>query len=208
MNDMILTAYYRAMLKTGQPVYGVPMGINVTVDLRRYLPDHKTEAIRNFSGSVNTWLTMVEDEAFEDTLSRVNYMMKEVKNGCPGLQSAIGLERLEKIRFKDTLAYYQATSRLGRKMPRNPAFFGNRCVPALSNLGIISEELIEFDNSTVTDYYIIPPVVSAPGILLVANTYNNVLTLATGFFEATVPYEDVQKLLDNIKNELLEGSRD
>ena len=114
-NDLILAAYYRAMLKMGQPVYGVPMGINVTIDLRRYLPDKKTEALRNFSGSVNTWLSMVENESFDETLSRVVYMMNEIKRGYPGLQSAIGLERLEKVSFKDALAYYKATSGAGKK---------------------------------------------------------------------------------------------
>ena len=48
----------------GQPIYGFPMEIPITVDLRRYLPDNKTEAIRNFSGSVSTRLTMVANESF------------------------------------------------------------------------------------------------------------------------------------------------
>ncbi len=207
INDLILAAYYRAMLGMGQPVYGIPMGINVTVDLRRYLPDKKTEAIRNFSGSANTWISMVENEAFSDTLDRVVYMMNDVKNGYPGLQSAIGLERLEKISFKDTLTYYQATSKLGKGTPHSSVFYGNRCVPALSNLGILSKSLMKFGDFVISDYYIIPPVVSAPGLLLVANTYNGIMTLATGFFENTVLREDVERLLYSIKDELLKGCR-
>lgn len=205
INDLIITAYCRAMLGMGQPVYGVPMGVNVTVDLRRYLPDKKTEAIRNFSGSSNIWLSMVENEAFDDTLSRVAFLTNEMKKGYPGLQSAIGLERLEKISFRDTLAYYQATTRVGKNMPNCPAFYGNRCVPALSNLGILSKELIKFDTVSAVDYYIIPPVVSAPGILLVAGTYNGVLTLGAGFFENTLLHDDVKKLVNNVKDELVKG---
>ncbi|WP_010245543.1 condensation domain-containing protein [Acetivibrio cellulolyticus] len=202
-NDLILTAYYRAMLRMGQPVYGVPMGINVTIDLRRYLPNKKTEAIRNFSGSVNASLSMVKDETFSDTLSRVVYMMNEIKSGCPGLQSAIGLERLEKISFKEVLAYYQASSKTDKDMPN--VFYGNRCIPTLSNLGILSKSLIKFGNIAATDYFIVPPVVSAPGLLLAVNTYNNVMTMAMGFFENTVLSSDVERLLNNIRHELLEG---
>jgi NRPS condensation-like uncharacterized protein len=205
INDLILTAYCRAMLKMGQPVYGVPMSINVTVDLRRYLPDRKTEAIRNLSGSSNIWLSMVENEAFGDTLSRVAFMTNEMKKGYPGLQSAIGLERLEKISFKDTLTYYQATSKVGKNMQNRTAFFGNRCVPALSNLGILSKQLITFGDVSVIDYFIIPPVVSAPGLLLVASTYNGIMTMGAGFFENTVLYDDVERLLNSIKDELLKG---
>lgn len=207
INDLILTAYYRAMLRMGQPVYGVPMGVTVTVDLRRYLTNKKTEAIRNFSGSVNTWLSMVENEAFSDTLSRVVYMMKDIKNGYPGLQSAIGLERLEKISFKDTLSYYQATSKARRNMSKSSAFIGNRCVPTLSNLGIISKPLVKFGETAVTDYFIIPPVVSAPGLLLEVSTYNGIMTMAVGFIENSVLRDDVYKLLNSIRYELLEGRR-
>lgn len=207
INDLILAAYYRAMLKMGQPVYGVPMGINLTIDLRRYLPDNKAEALRNFSGSVNAWLSMVENESFGETLSRVVYMMNDIKRGYPGLQSAIGLERLEKISFKDVLAYYQVTARIGKNRTKCPVYYGNRSIPSLSNIGILSKQLIKIGEVTVSDYYIIPPVVSAPGLLLVSNTYNGIMTLAAGFFENTVLSCDIERLLNDIKHEMLEGCR-
>ncbi|ODA40011.1 condensation domain-containing protein [Desulfosporosinus sp. BG] len=206
-NDLILAAYYRAMLKMGQPMYGVPMGIGVTVDLRRYLSDSKTEALRNFSGSVGTWLSMVENESFGETLSRVVYMMNEIKRGYPGLQSAIGLERLERVSFKEALAYYQATSRIGKNRAKRPVYYGDRCIPTLSNIGILSKQLIKMGDVNVSDYYIIPPVVSAPGLLLMANTYNGIMTLAAGFYENTVLSYDVERLLNNIKHEILEGCK-
>jgi len=202
VNDLILTAYYRAMLKMGVPVYGEPMFINVTIDLRRYLPDKKTRAIRNFSGAFSTSLIMLENETFDETFARVSYMMKEIKKGHPGLQSALGLERLENISFSETLAYYQANSKVGQKMPECSAFYGNRCVPTLSNMGVISENIIKFGDSVVVDLFIVPPVVNAPGLLLQAGTYNNVMTLSAGFFENTVLREDVERLLNYIKDEL------
>lgn len=205
INDLIIAAYCRAMLKMGHPVYGVPMGVNITVDLRRYLPDKKAEAIRNLSGSSNIWINMQKDEDFGDTLARVVFLTNEMKKGYPGLQSAIGLERLEKISFQDTLAYYQATSNVGKSMPNCPAFYGNRCVPALSNLGILTKQLIRFGETSAMDYYIIPPVVSAPGILLVAGTYNGIMTLGAGFYENTVSCDDMERLLNNIRDELLKG---
>lgn len=206
INDMILAAYYRTMLKMGQPVYGVPMGINLTVDLRRYLPDNKTVALRNFSGSVDTSLSMVENESFGETLSRVCYMMKDIKRGYPGLLSAIGLERLEKISFKEILAYYQASG-IVKNGAKCPGYYGNRCIASLSNIGTLSKQLIKMGDVSVSDYYIIPPIVSAPGLLVVANTYNGIMTLATGFFENTLLSSDVERLLNNIKLEMLEGCK-
>jgi NRPS condensation-like uncharacterized protein len=134
-------------------------------------------------------------------------MMNDIKRGYPGLQSAIGLERLEKISFKEALAYYQATSRIGKSRAKCPVYYGNRCIASLSNIGILSKQLIKMGDVNVSDYYIIPPVVSTPGLLLVANTYNGIMTLAAGFFENTVLSSDVERLLNNIKHEMLEGCR-
>lgn len=200
INDLILTAYYRAMPEMGQPVYGEPMDISVTVDLRRYLPDRKTEAIRNFSGSEVTRIALMPDEPFNETLSRVSSMMNEIKSGRPGLQSAIGLERIEKISLSETLAYYKMVSQW-------PYYCCDKCAPVLSNLGTITNSIIKFGNMTVTDAYIVPPVVRAPGLLLMVSTYNGSMTLAAGYNEGSIPGEDIERLLNRIKNELVEGCK-
>lgn len=207
VNDLILTAYYRAMLDMGLPIYGLPLEIPITIDLRRYLPDHKTQAIRNFSGSVSTRLAMSLNEPFTETLHRVANMMKEVKKGYPGLQSAIGLERIEKINFRDTLAYYQVSPESKRTSSYCPLYCGDKCVPTLSNLGYISKSLIKFGDNTVIDAYIVPPVVRAPGILLMSCSYNSVLTLAFGYYKHTASRENMEKLLNKIKDELIEGCK-
>jgi len=207
VNDFILTAYYRAMLEMRQPIYGLPMEIPITIDLRRYLPDHKAQAIRNFSGSVSTRLIMSVNEPFSETLKRVTNMMKEVKKGYPGLQSAIGLERIEKISFQETLAYYQAALEAKKTQFSCPLYCGDKCVPTLSNLGNMSKSLIKFGDNTVIDAYILPPVVRAPGVLLMACTYNSVLTLATGYYKSTISSENIERLLNKVRDELIEGCK-
>lgn len=207
INDLILTAYYRALLSMGTPEYGIPMEIPITVDLRRYLPDNKTEAIRNFSGSMNTRLPMLQNEAFCDTLSRLVPVMNEIKSGTPGLQSAIGLERIEKISFYETLAYYQVTTQFIKNASQCIPYSGDKCIPTLSNLGFISRDPINFGECVVTDAYVVPPVVRAPGILLMVGTYNGVLTLAAGSFEGTVDREAIRRLLEKIRDELTEGCK-
>lgn len=205
VNDFILTAYYRAMLEMREPVYGLPMEIPITIDLRRYLPDHRTQAIRNFSGSVSTSLIMSVNEPFSETLRRVSDMMKEIKDGYPGLQSALGLERIEKISFQETLAYYQASLEAKNTQAFCPLYCGDRCVPTLSNIGYMSKSLIKFGNSTVIDAYILPPVIRAPGLLMMANSYNSILTLAVGYYNSTVSSENIERLLNKVKDELIIG---
>ncbi|MDP4094624.1 MAG: condensation domain-containing protein [Bacillota bacterium] len=203
INDLILTAFYRAMFDMGKPVYGYPMEIPVTVDLRRYLPEHRTEAIRNFSGSVNTQLSMKVNETFDETLSRVIPVMREIKSGYPGVQSAIGLERIEKMSFDETLAYYQVNPKAADS-DEYPVYGGDKCVPTLSNLGYVSKSLIRFGKNIVNDASIISPVVRAPGILLMISTYNGTVTMSMGYYEKSIHRSDINTLLDRVKNELVE----
>lgn len=62
LNDMILTAYYRALFEMQAPVPGEPMEIYVTCDLRRYLPDRKAGTVCNLSGILNARVARVEGE--------------------------------------------------------------------------------------------------------------------------------------------------
>ncbi len=205
VNDLILTACYRAMIEMNDPVYGVPMEFPITVDLRRYLPDHKTNAIRNFSGAVGTKLDMILNEPFNETLQRVSNMMKGIKQAFPGLQSAIGLERIERISYQEVLSYYQAVVETKKTQLFCPLYCGDRCLPTLSNVGYVSNSLIKFADSSVIDAFILPPVVRAPGLLLMASSYNSALTLAAGYYKSTVNGEHIDELLKKIKDELISG---
>lgn len=195
INDLILTAFYRAMFRFSCPQTGIPYDISMTADLRRYLPNQKTEAIRNFSGGINSKLAMIENEDFDGTLSRVVPMMNEIKKNYPGLQSAIGLERVEKALFNETLLYYQDESR--------NSSYKDKCSPVLSNLGFISRSLLKFNKTDVIDAFIIPPAISAPGMLLCVGTYNEIMTFAISFYESQVSETNINRLLNMIKDELV-----
>ena len=199
INDILLTAYYRAMFEMSQPEPGIPMDISITVDLRRYLPDKKTEDIRCFSGGLNTKLPKVLNEPFSGTLARVVSMTSEIKKGTPGLQSAVGLERVEKAKFHETVPFYQAAGQcLG---------YLDKCSPVLSNLGFLDKSLYKFGSRHVIDAYVVPPAVSAPGVLICIGTYNEVITIATSYYSNQVDSDVIDTLLKLIKKELLEGCR-
>lgn len=202
INDLILTAYYRALFKMTQPPYGIPMDIGLTVDLRRYLPDNKADAIRNLSGGVITRIARIFGESFEGTLSRVVSVMNRKKERNPGYQSATGAERAEMMNFHQFNAYIKYMS-LVSEISSQFCFF---CSPGLSNMGLISKSLIKFGKTTVTDAYIIPPVVRAPGFLLVASSYNGIMTIAAGYYKGSISRRYFEKLLDKIKDELIKAS--
>lgn len=199
INDLLLTAFFRAMFKISQPPYGIPMDIGVTVDLRRYLPDNKAEAIRNLTGGVIARIPRLKGEPFEGTLSKVISIMNRKKNQNPGHPSATGSERMEMMNFHQALASIKLLSLVSEITSQNCVFIS----PGLSNMGIISKDLLKFGENVVTDAYIIPPVIRAPGFLLVVSSYNGILTLAAGYYKGAVRRRHMEKLLDKIKDELM-----
>ncbi|EPR12295.1 condensation domain-containing protein [Ruminiclostridium papyrosolvens] len=207
INDLILTALYRVMFEISKPPCNVPMDIPITLDLRRYLPDQKAEAIRNFAGGYVTTIARKKHESFSETLSRVMATTKKLKDGHPGIENAIWAERVENMNFCKFISYYKASSQIVDMASNNPFYVTNKCGIVLANLGFVSKSPIKFGKHNVTDAYIIPPLVRAPGILLVASTYNGIITLSVGYYKPSVHRSVMEKLLEKIKDELIEGCK-
>jgi NRPS condensation-like uncharacterized protein len=127
-------------------------------------------------------------------------MMNAVKNSNPGVQSAIGLERVEKARFFDTLNFYKGT----KEIDEIDECVG-KCSPILSNLSYLQRSLFRFGRYNAVDAYVIPPAIKAPGLLLCVGTYNGVVTLTYSYYESQFSRKDIEKLLNLIRKELIEG---
>ena len=75
INDVLLTAIFRALSKIGEWDGKAALRIAMTIDLRRYLPKRKAESASNFSSiEMLTYGTIMEDD-FESTLDRVVQMV-------------------------------------------------------------------------------------------------------------------------------------
>jgi len=207
INDLILTAIYRAMFELCNPPCNIPMDIPITIDLRRFLPDKKADAIRNFSGGYVARIARKAGEPFEGTLSRVMSVTKIIKSSHPRAEIYRWAEFIEKMNFRWICSYFKTEGKIFEMASYNPFFVIKKCVLTLSNFGFISKSLIKFGERVVTDAYIIPPVVRAPGILLVASTYNGVITLGVGYYKPSVKRIHMETLLNKIRDELVEGCR-
>lgn len=206
INDLVITAFYRAMFKYTNAPYGIPLDMGCTIDLRRYLPNQKAEGIRNFSGGFITRIERTMHEPFEKTLVKVVHATNKIKNRQPGLHKAILGEVLESVSFSYIKSLFKTTSKVSKvasKLNLNNSF----CTPGLSNLGILSKSLFKFGEKTVIDAYILPPVVRKPTILLLAETYNGIMMLSLGFYKSEIGSNEVETILNKIKDELIEGCK-
>ncbi len=203
LSDLILTAFYRVMFKTSMPRYGVPMDIFLNVDLRNFLPEQKSHDIRNLSGGLITRVPRVMNESFEETLSRVVKQTKKINKRHAAESPAASEESTENVQVTYFNNYYELMSQASEIASQSPNYIGNVCFPGFCDIGDISESLITFGNNIVTDAYIIPPVIRAPGLLLFASRYNGVLTLSVGYSRNSVSQRFIEGLLNKIKYELI-----
>ncbi len=171
INDMLLAAMYRVFFASNNTAEGKPMLMQVSIDLRRYLPDCKADAICNLSGALYVLLERKLDESFETTLMRVAEAMQKIKKDYPGIETAVGLEYLYGQGFAGLERYMLQSADLGKKF----------CVtfPLLSNFGVIRQ--YHFGNLEMLKDYISSPAMYYPGFMLGASTYNGEMTLSIGY---------------------------
>lgn len=193
LNDLILSAYYRALFAIIDPAFDQPMEICVTMDLRSYLEGGRAAAICNLSGVLNHRIFR-KNENSEATLSRVADGMKELKKDKPGLHSAALIEMLSGIDFK--------TATASIRNAWNESIHSGMSTINLSNFGIVSSEPLYFGEIAAEDAYMVTPVFKAPSFMLGASSYQSKLTFTIGFCEPEVREEDVKQLLSDFKKEL------
>jgi NRPS condensation-like uncharacterized protein len=171
INDVLLTAFYRTLFEINATVYDVPMMIQVSIDLRRYCPDLKAEAICNLSGALYSGLERKQGESFKTTLERIVMLTKKLKADFPGIGSAKGLEYMFEQGYSAMKKWVTESGALGRKY--------NVTYPLLSNFGIIKE--YRFGSSYTVNGYITSPIMYSPGFMLGLSTFNDEVTFCIGY---------------------------
>jgi NRPS condensation-like uncharacterized protein len=178
-----------------QPDEAEPMEICVTVDLRRYLPEKKADAICNLSGVVNHRIAKKVGEKNISTLKRVWLVMKEIKNNKPGLHSAASMEMMAGMEYEKAAAFI--------KNAWEDSVKSGKSTINLSNMGIIADYPLKFGSTIAKDAYLVTPAFKSPSFMLGVSSYNDVLTFTAGYCEPEIVKDDVETFFSNLQKELL-----
>jgi NRPS condensation-like uncharacterized protein len=193
LNDLILTAFYRALFAGANPQAGQAYSIQVPIDLRRSLPEGQEQHICNLSGGLFPAVTFTPGEHFEDTLATVQAAMKRWKSGQPGLTGAMLME----LAF--VLGYAKGKAQVLRMTAPN----GDHVSPLLmSNLGMLDASRLVFGALLIETAYELGPVMLNHGLMLTASTYNDRLVLGMGTCRSNLSAEIVEGLLEAVSCEL------
>jgi len=195
VNDLLLTALYRTFFVLNNTQEGKPMIVQVSIDLRRYCPNRKAEAICNLSGALYIALERKNGERFEGTLERVSKVMSKLKEGYPGLESAAGMEYLHSQGYVGLEKYLSESAAMSRK--HSVTF------PLLSNFGVLSESC--FGNLHVAKGYLTSPIMYPPGFMLGVTTFNSEMTLSIGYC-GRVNTKRISEFLESYIEELPKNS--
>ncbi len=194
VNDILLTAFYRALFKIIDPPMDVLLPVAVPVDLRAHLPKGLIARICNLSGGLRPAIRRQYGETFEDTLANVHSEMDKLKARDPEFRIPFCQRLALKIGFN-------YTKRVIERVAKHVARSG-KSNPFLTNLGIIDKRQLDFGDVETTDAFIPGLVNYPPHFMLSASTFDNAMTLAVGFCSAARQRPLVEGFLDRFCREL------
>jgi NRPS condensation-like uncharacterized protein len=177
VNDLVLTAWYRALFDALEAPADRPMAVNVSFDLRRYLdPADPMPPLSNLSSVETALVSRVSGEPFAETLRRVHVETERLKEGTPGLGSAVLLEYACRLQgasgFRATVAEPMAR---GREHGLS--------YPFLSNFGVLDPSRLIFAGHPADRAAVFGPAGHPPFVMLGASSFADTLALTMGWCE-------------------------
>lgn len=192
-NDVLLAAFFRAFCAVLDPPTGVPLPVQVPINLRRYLSKGRAGALCNLAGSIYPALRREPGAPFAATLAQAHAAQAAAAAGLPGLGQALMLEATMALPY--ALAQRMATTAMTGSQT-------GKTHPFLSNMGVLDPAWVDFGDTAVADAYGVGPVLYPPGFFLALSTFRGVLTLATSFCHTAVEASRVARCLDLLVAEL------
>ena len=191
VNDLLLAAFYRALFGGFSPQADRPMAVNVSFDMRRYLPEAAGDLpIMNLSSVETAMVARVPGETLGQTVPRVTAEMALRKSGMPGVGSVMLMQM-------SSLAGYATM----RNLVQTPMLRGQMfqlSFPFLSNFGVLHEDDLGFGGFGPKSVVMIGPAARAPFFMLGASTYRGALTVSGGCVTRTMDPAILPGVLDRV----------
>jgi len=196
INEVLLTAFYRSLFEVLAPPENVPLPVQVTVNLRRYLPSGRAGAICNLVGGFFPAIDRKPGAMFDDTLAQIHSVMESAKANQSWLGGALYLEMV-------FLPGFSPMRRLAQNILAREVNSG-RFHPFFANIGVIYPQQVDFGDTIVADVSMFPPVPHPPACIISINTFCETMIITTGFCDTATDAQVIGRLLDLFVNELPE----
>ena len=189
INDIVLTAFIRSFAAANSRNHYAAKPVIVPVDLRKYVKPAADQAICSLTGSLICNIGRIAGETFRDTLSKVREEMNKKKEAHAEMNRILQISVLSKL-----MPYGKLKEQLMNvKMPP---------IPLVTNVGIIDEADINFNNIAVEDAYVTGAISLKDYFSMAYSTFHKTFTFSIGFAGGEEQHQKAEEFLNNLKTEL------
>ena len=186
--DVITAAFYQALIEILNPPTDSLLPVQMTMDLRRYLPSGKLGTICNMTGAYYPVLRYTKGKTYDQTLRDVVKAVSVAREGKSWFGGVVFLELVSILPgFVHNL--------LARKVIKRELSSGSSH-PFFSNLGEIDPSLFDFGDSKAVDLGLFGPVSFPPNFLATVYSFRGRLYLNSSFCPSAANPQLVDKFLD------------
>lgn len=194
LNDVIVTAFLRALFETADAEPGILHSIFIPVDLRRYLPRKRTFALCNMFSYVILDLPRRPGASFDETLAEVHAFLEAEKSRNPGIGFAVFLETLSHVGY-GVFRFLAAIRRLQSRIT-------GHAYPTISNMGAWDPGSMDFPGTRVRAVRLHSPIAYPPTFTIIAGSFRDALTLTCSYCAGADGSGAVEKCLDRMEREI------
>jgi NRPS condensation-like uncharacterized protein len=189
INDIVLTAFIRSFATTNSRNHYAAKPVIVPVDLRKYVKPGADISICSLTGSLVCNIGRLAGETFSDTLRKVREEMNKKKDAHAEMNRILQISVLSKF-----MPYNKLKEQLMNvKMPP---------IPLVTNVGIIDEADINFNNIVVEYAYVTGAISLKDYFSMAYSTFHKAITFTIGFAGGEEQHQKVVEFLNKLKTEL------
>lgn len=188
VNDVILTAYTRVLFQ----IFNRVIATTCTVDMRKYLPNHKAKGICNLCTNLTCDIGSEIGTEFQETLMKVKNTMDKEKSNIACIKSVFIMEKVF-----NALPYKVARDIIKKKFS-NPQI-------AFTNIGILDITRLTFGKVAITEAYMTGSIKYSPYFQLAISTFDDQPTLSVNLYGTQSDKNKISVFLDRLVQELQEA---
>jgi NRPS condensation-like uncharacterized protein len=186
--DVITAAFYQALIDILKPRPNSQLSIQMTMDLRSYLPSGKAGTICNMTGTYYPVIRYSDGKSFDQTLRDVIKVISAAREGKSWFGGVVFVEMISIFPgFIHTL--------LARKVAKRE-FSNGTSHPFFSNLGVIDRSMIDFGDLKAEDLGLFGPVSFPPNFLATVYTFNEKMYINSSFCPTATDPKLVDRFFD------------
>jgi len=194
INDLLLAAFFRALVSTAGWEGHEHLRVTSTIDLRRYIPIRQASAVANLSVWADGWPNLGTDlgQDFSSTLGKITSMTQRYKQNFGGIDTLMGvLVGLGPSPYNWAMNWVKRSYQKRREK--------GKWAHAFTNTGPIDPSAVTFRSKPVMAR-LLPPPSYPPLFALGISGYEGTLTLSTGVY--SIQRDLAERFLDTMVAEL------